>query len=228
MLNLAVKNRPPQSRSPLPPSGRRARFSSSLPVYASRRIEEDNKEGGEGGGEEQDPPAAVAATLPATPSPAPPDTARRASNSSASGIRRSKSMSLHASSASMWRQLTPSAKRKSLSMDGTRGRTLNQSDFGNTLRTAATDALKMHRQQAKNVEKMFSKVEYGLQPAYDRLVRAHSQTYPFHIGIKSVEQLPLPITEEETRRVRATRHLLLQARTTLCFIQQIDLCFHVN
>ena len=53
-------------------------------------------------------------------------------------------------------------------------------------------------EQTKNLLTRFSKVDKVLPPGYDRVVRTNSQTYPFIVGLKTVDQLPLPVVSEET------------------------------
>lgn len=196
MLNLAVKKRPPRSPTP---SGRRAHFTSSLPVYSSRKSTEDQEE------EEDTPGLSVSlpptpATLPLSPSPGP-ENRDRSSSFSTTPRMRSKSQSLDVSlrrrSSSLGKR---PAKGQSLDLSGILRSSVSQNDVADTLNVSGAndDINRQSSQQTKNLVTRFDKVEKVLQPGYDRIVRATSQTYPFVVGLKTVDQLPVPSASEET------------------------------
>ena len=194
MLNLAVKNKPPRARSPKP-SPRRAHFTSSLPVYSSRENDDDdiNDDGDLGLGASLPP---TPATLPLNPSPLSssrgrlspsplPSSRARTPYLPASPMMAKKSMSLDSSvrrkTLSLDRQ---SSRGHSLDLSGILKQSMSQNDMTMTSTFGGTsvyhDDFRQNPQQTKNLVTKFSKVDKVLQPGYDRIIRASSQTYPFY------------------------------------------------
>ena len=90
---------------------------------------------------------------------------------------------------------------KSLDLSGILRSGMSDGGITDTLNTNAyeKDYISIQTpQQTKNLLTRFAKIDDVLQPAYDRIIRASSQTYPFVIGLKTIDQLPLPSTGEKT------------------------------
>ena len=203
MLNLAVKNKPPQARSPKQ-SARRAHFTSSLPVYSSRKSVENQDKDSDG-----DDDRSVSTSLPPTPATLPvttpssmPSSPGRSSAVPIRTMMKRKSMSFD----SLMKKKSLSLNRssswgKSLDLSGILRSGMSDGGITDTLNTNAyeKDYISIQTpQQTKNLLTRFAKIDDVLQPAYDRIIRASSQTYPFVIGLKTIDQLPLPSTGEKT------------------------------
>ena len=215
MLNLAVKDKPPFVPSP-GPSGRRAHFSASLPVFSARR---KNSEGEE----EEHPAPAAPATMPVDPSPSVPEEKPKAPSLPSTPLMKRKPTM----DAVVSRALTPSVKRKSQSLDGRKG--FSMRSIGSTLLTlnALGDVtMRRSQQEMKNLAERFGKIDGVLQPAYDRVVRTVLQTFPFAIGLKTVDQLPIPGTDKESGVPSVHHHLALSRnnRPYMLHINEVVCC----
>ena len=200
MLNLAVKNKKPRVRSPKP-RPRRANFTSSLPLYSSRRLWKDQKEDERVLNASLKPmPATLAVSLPPLPSN------RGRSPTLAGKLKVNRKIPSWDPSLSL--SATPSMKSEAFSLDR-KGQSL---DLSGKLRPSilhndilkATDNYEDNMciqspQQTKNLINGFNNIGNILQPAYERVVKARSQTYPFIIGLKTVDPSPFPSGDEELR-----------------------------
>ena len=195
MLNLAVKSKPPQARSPKP-SARRAHFTSSLPVYSSRKSLENQDKDSDDDDDDRSLRTSTPVTLPVTTPSSVPNSPGRSPSVPIGAMMKSKSLSFDSSMKRKSLSLNRSSSRgQSLDLSGILRSSVSQGDRTGTLNTNAyeEDAIcKQTPQQTKNLVTRFAKIDSVLQPAYDRIIRASSQTYPFVIGLKTVDQLPFP------------------------------------
>ncbi len=217
MLNLAVKNRPPQTTpSPRPPS-RQAHFSASLPVTSKpvpwRSSTPLLKPGGgssAGGADFVHPP----------PSPIQPDRKLYASLPNTPNMGRK---SVDFSDEDLKKDMPSHRSMMDITSDlmnqtgATFNKTLNTTGGGTLLRTTggigtlSEDPGRQSPQQTKYLLKLFQNIDAHLPLAYDRLLRIRTdQTYPFEIGLKSVDVVPLIPSDGENAPRRVCITVIIQ------------------